>query len=271
MTTPVYTPHSTVKLTVAFPQPSGAPLIPSTVTRTVMDEAGVVLSPAEAVTVPPEATNSIEIEIPAALNDLQGAQVRGARQVLVKFTTAAGEFEHVEVYLIEKSIILTRMQNSFVTYPEALMVRRDLVTLDGWDSASQADRVAALTFAHSNLCQMTYRFREGANQSRLGWEPGNPFGLWTYVYDIQLADEAEWNQYTREFKTALQRAQLAEADVLLKGDPVGEKRRAGIISETIGESSMFFRQVPEVRLAVSREALTHLKGYVFRESRIARA
>lgn len=275
MTTPVYRSGSTVPVTVTLPLDGSDPLIPSAVSVTVKDETGVVITTLNP-TLPVSGDTSVAFEIGATHNTLGSGVRKGVRSVETQFTTANGIFFDTTHYIIESSVQLVVLENSFQTYPEALMNRTDLPSLNGWDAAADSARIAALQIAHWNMCAMRYQYRVGiAGQSRITDFPGvssDPYGrVYAHVSDIRNTLDHEWDEFPDEFKTALKRAQLVEADVMLKGDPVGDKRRAGIVSEKIGESSMLFRQVPEAQFAVSREALQHLKGFVAYSKRIARA
>lgn len=268
--TTVYTDSSDVIVTITLPVYAGVPLIPSVVTRTVKDETGAIISAAAPVTVPGGLVSTMDIVIPAALNVIAGR--RAARVIDVEFTTAKGTYAAQSIYLIETPDQLVFLTNSFVTAAEALMTRRDMPTLDGWDAAVEGDRVAALITAHSRLCRMTYRYKSNASvtQSRVTWGEPEDEGF-TYIVDIETLTAEEWVVIPLIVRQAFQRAQMAEADTHLRGDPIGDKRRAGILSEKTGESAMSFGSTPEVRMAVSREALDYLSGYVFRSTRIARA
>lgn len=266
---PVYPENTDVEVTVSLPFHDGEPLIPTAVTRAVMDQTGAIISPAETVEVPADIEDALTISIPAVLNGLGGVR-RGARVVEFVLTTSRGQFTEQVIYLLEAPVQLVRLKNSFVTLAEAHLVRREMPALDGFDAADETSRIAALESAHRNLCRLTYRYKGVSSQSRITWGEAEDQG-YTYVTDIADLTMEEWAQLPDNFINALQRAQLAEADVLLRGDPVGDKRRAGVISETIGESSMFFRQVPEIRMPVSEEALEHVGQYVYRNNRIARA
>lgn len=267
MTTPIYKSGTTVPVTVPLPFAGGVSLTPSAVNAIVHDETGVVIvaiSPA----LPAQHATEITFEIPANHNLLAPTARKGARQVEVTFTVGTAVYIEVAHYLIEKSVQLTVLENTWQTYPEALMVRSDLAVLNGWDTSTDSLRIAALNVAHAAMCNLRYRFRidGGVSQRRLSGFPGGSSeltgGIYATVTDPRNILDWEWEEYPEEFKTALKRAQIVEADTALAGDPIGDKRRAGIVSETIGESSMFLRQVPEAQFAISRAALNHLRGYV---------
>jgi hypothetical protein len=264
--TPVYPENTEVTVTVDLP--ANATL--SAVTRTVLDETGVGISPSQPVSLPAPGDVTIDITISANLNVSPGR--RAARVVQVSFATDKGIFTSQVIYVIAKPDQLIPLENTFVSSAEAALTRLDMPALDGWDASDETNRNAALITAHRSLCKLSYRYKNNAAilQSRVTWGEPESSG-YIYIVDIESLAAEEWAQVPILVRQALQRAQMAEADVLLKGDPVGDKRRAGIVSETVGESSMFLKQTPEVRMGVSAEALEHLAGYIFRQTRIARA
>jgi hypothetical protein len=82
---------------------------------------------------------------------------------------------------------------------------------------------------------------------------------------------SDWNTYPPRFQNALKRAQMLEANSILGGNQIADKRRDGIISETIGESKIFLNNRPPLRTPVTREALEALYGYLYYQSRVGRA
>lgn len=271
MTAPIFSENTKATLSIPTPEVNGSRVAVQSVGLTLLDEIGVVIAPFGVIAVATPANNAatVTVEIPASYNDLAADKKRGARVVQVRFTTASGVYETETIYLVEKAAQIERLKNSFVSSAEALMLTRELVNLDGWTNATDDERNAALVMAHANLCKLTYRYSGTESQSRITWGESAETG-YTYVTDIDEITEDEWNSTPESFRLALQRAQIVEADNFLRGDPVGDKRRAGIVSETIGESSMFFKNVPDVRLAVCREALDYLAGYIVRTVSVAR-
>ena len=275
MTTPVYKSGTTVGITVALPVYGASVLIPTAISVSFRDETGVLidtLSP----TLPVSPATTVTFGVDGPSNTL-GLNVRkGARTIETIFTTVQGTFTETTHYLLEATTQLVLLSNSFMTFPEALMIRSDLPAAPGWDSVTDSTRMAALMIAHWNLCAMVYKYRVGlAGQSRIsdfGGVTTDPYGrVFASVSDIRNTAAWEWAEFPDDFKTALKRAQLCEADSLLQGDPVADKRHSGIVSEKIGESAMTFLQVPEARFAVSRAALQYLSGFVVHSHRLSRA
>jgi hypothetical protein len=277
MTTPVYPESIPVGLTVAYPLWLGTALTPTAVSRVVTDQAGVIISDTTAVTVPAPGPTSISIPISSVFNTLAMGSTDGLRQVTTTMVTSQGTFTDVQTYILRSVTPLVRMDNSFVALPETALVRHAMTNLSGWDAASEDDRIAAMISAYRNMTQLRFRFPIGEKtQSRIvdfyGMSVDNVFGrIFVVIADIIFYSDADFQQWPADFRSALQRAQMAEADNLLQGDPIGVKRAAGIIGETIGESTMNFRKIPEIQTPVSRAALIHLRGYLDSNIMVARA
>lgn len=258
MTTLAFPENMAATISVPLPLKDGVPSVPVSATFEVRDEAGVVIAAAAALDLT-GVTDALAVTVLGNLNGLEG-KTRGARTVIVAMTFSDGGYVEPVSYLLIPALRLKRLTNTFVTDGEALITRSEMPALDGWDAAEKEDRTAALITAHRSLCRLTLRYKrdsEGAG--------------YIYVTELDKLLDSEWAELPVEVQTALQRAQMREADILLRGDPVADRRRSGIVSETVGESSMFFRQVPEVRGPVSREAMEEIGRYVFRSTRIARA
>lgn len=260
--TPTHQQNTDVVVTVDFPQIDGTAITPTTIGFVVLDERGVVVRPQATAS---SAASAASATVPAASNQLAAGAVRGLRNVRFEFQVSGQTFFAEARYVIEAVSKLVTMTNSFQTYEEALLTRFDLPTLDGWDVASEAEQIAALTVAHDRMCRLTYRYRLGQDAV----EYDESIKYW-YVSDIRQRTLAEFNAYPEPLKQALRRAQLYEADAVLSGDPVGDKRLAGVISETIGESKMFFSNVQPARTPLCRAAMDVIGPHFSRSNRIGR-
>lgn len=77
-----------------------------------------------------------------------------------------------------------------------------------------------------------------------------------------LMTTALYSRYPTVFTTALCKAQVCEANVILTGDPIGDKIRSGLFSEKVGESSMMFRSgLGPLKTVVDRKTLEYLSGF----------
>lgn len=291
MATPAYTAGTDVTLTVPIPTDTdGNTVTPTAISYSVTDAAGVAIVTGVSVTLPtpdPSATTLAVVIpaidntlIPVAVDPLTGSvpfkSIRDLRVVTVTVTWATGTLDNTQSYIINNASPLIRMVNSFITWPETILARYEMSNLDGWDAASDPERVAALGLAWKNMLSLRYRFPIGvASQSRImdfyGSSVDNVFGrIFMVMADISFYNAADFAAWPQLFTQALTRAQMAEANNILLGDPIGDKRNAGVLSETTGESSMSFRKVPEVRMPVCPSALIQLRGYIQTSVLVAR-
>jgi hypothetical protein len=214
-----------------------------------------------AVTGDPELT----IEIPADKNTLTAGAVRALRMVEVFFSSPTGVRKVTVEYVIEAEHTLVVNVNTFQTYGEAVLGGYELFSLPGWAGATKIDRAAALVAARRNISQLRFRYVFDAYQDRIE----NTFG----VSDLTMIAKSTWDALPADFKEALKRAQIIEADYLLTGgdNAVDAKRRMGIISETVGESSMFLRAARPLEQAVCKRAMKELSKYIVNRVRITRS
>jgi hypothetical protein len=88
-----------------------------------------------------------------------------------------------------------------------------------------------------------------------------------------LMTASVWQEYPAYFRDALARAQVIQANALLTFDPIADRRRAGVFSEKIGESSMMFkngvRKLDED--TVCRPALNELAQFINNRITLTRA
>ena len=185
-----------------------------------------------------------------------------------EITDADGdEYEYRDYFLIVNNTPLEVMSNSCMTYAEALAVRTEFGELAGWDAADADTRAAAMRQAFAHLSRIRYKVPGVSRFNHVHTDE-----LYTKSYfHLQRATITDWNESNKDFRRCMKRAQMQEANNLLGGDPIGKKRAEGIISETIGESSMFFRSTPYLNLPISRQAYDEVKGYITLRVDIARA
>lgn len=209
--------------------------------------------------------SEVTITVPAENNTLPDGAVRALRVVEAYFTSPTGTVKVSFEYVIEAEHTLVVNVNTFQTYGEAVLGAYELFGLNGWANASKQDRAAALVAARRHIGQLRFRYLFDAFQDRIE----NSFG----VSDITMIDAKSWASLPVDFVQAIKRAQIIEADFLLNGgeNPVDVKRRMGIVSETIGESSMFMRSARPLEQAVCRRAMKELAKYTVNRIRTTRS
>jgi hypothetical protein len=231
----------------------------------LFDERGTLIASG---TVAGYTGGAVSFEIPADKLTLAAGEISSGREIVVTLDTADGDVELRDYFLLTSRQPLTPMANSFLTYPEALRYRSEFASLNGWDRAPRDRQSAALAEAYRRLCRMSFKVPganlDGTNVDRANYGTGTDEGwFWGSRVRVSTLSQAQFDALPDTFRTAIKRAQMAEANVLLGGDPVGDKRQAGIVSETTGESSMFFQSRPYLNLPISRQAYEEVKRYVY--------
>lgn len=260
-------------VTIAAPavEDDGSPIRDLVEVRvTVRDEkqelAGIFSAP-----LPDGSAVDYSVTVPRAMNVLpEGA--RGLRYVTIEFQVGPNvdDIQRSIVrtfrYMLGEPVSLVVMDNSFALYSRFVMDGTALLNAAGWSNASEQRQIAALIQAYRNITRMS-----------LEYTPLDKDGKYEYGHEetIEHLDwhqmrEAEFEDLPSDFREALIRAQLLEANELLQGNVYEERLRSGVRSETIGESSVTFNTSVR-QFSVSRSALQVLGPYIVRGVRLARA
>ena len=215
------------------------------------------------------AGDDVTFTISAAALTLNPLVTSAGRELVVDLaTTGLGSVELRDFFLITANNPVVKRTNSVMSYPEALSLRQSFGSvMSGWDEAENHDaRMAALIHAHLNLSRITYAVYmagsgEPSNFAGYGVGSDNIFSGRNRVSLVGITQE-KFDALPSAFMLALKRAQMVEANVILGGDAITSKRLSGIISESIGESSMFLQSRPALKLPISQQAFDILKPYI---------
>jgi hypothetical protein len=195
-------------------------------------------------------TSSSVLTIPVASNTTTAK--RDVRLLNCYLINAAGTFIVPQVYLLKgNQLNLTPLTDSFMTYSQAVLTRVGMAeSQDYYDALTDELKAVALEESFTRLAKL--KFKVGT----------------TEILDIKSLTLSAFNALNADFHSDIRKAQIAEANAIVEASPVRDKIRAGIISETIGESSMFFRQagVPVTRSGVSDDAEQYLKKWLWLDS-----
>ena len=219
---------------------------------------------------PTSVTIPAELNVIAALDpdsieseDMDAVSVRELRTVEFRLKLLGGNVVlRKVVYALEPSDVLITGLNSFQTYSEAELVALSIPNMPGWDGADEQARIAALIEARLRINRLQFR-DVSRGQSYLGGE--------VLVGDLSLLTPREFKNLSARLRAALCKAQVAEADTLLGGDPEFERRRSGLIHETVGESEQTWRASKPLELPISRKALSYLSGFITMSRKVGRA
>jgi len=214
------------------------------------------------------ATGLVEVTIAGEQNVLAaGEGIRGFRQIEVRFVNASGVFTVFDEFLIEAADSLVPLSNSFQSYAQAMVLAAEVTGIDSLLGSTRRERIAALVNAHNTISRLRYQvsdgYMAGRNQSRLDWH---------YIKYVDLASitAADYAKLPAPFLRAVCMAQLIEANEALDQFSIHRKRQQGLMSETIGESSMMFRPEKVLNIPVTRRSLDLLRPYLVWELSIGR-
>lgn len=277
----VFTAGSAVQYTVPLQDSSGNPLTVEAISYRVTDENGVELVPMT-VLVFDAGSDSAVIPVSADKNVLATGAAAGMRAIELVCTDDNGnQFNLNAAYAIELPNRLVTGVNSFMTYAQAEFTALSLPNLDGWNAADERARVAALMDARSHIVQLSFTpLNSNVNwgQDSLNFIPEGTYStdyvgnsnMFLFNGNLDLLRPEQFASLPSRFIDALKRAQVVEADFILGGDSVEQKRRDGLIQDNIGESRQMFRQSRPLQLPVCRRALAYLSYFVTFSKRLGR-
>lgn len=237
---------------------------PLTIEVIISDGNGVVIDTRN--TEFSDSVEALSIEVHSNENEIPAGHDYAARIVDVTVGFPSGSVNHRFSYILERQVVLSLLENTFVSYENAFILSRDFAKNTNWLSADDNMRKSALKEAFFRIIKIPMRYHPLDENgvvdekvenilSRNNWENVS-------VEDFQALPE--------RFRQALMRAQFVEARNLLRLDAYAEKRAQGVISESIAESSVRLSE-NALRYGVGDEALEELTGFIHFDFRIGRA
>jgi hypothetical protein len=248
----VYFSGSEFDVVVPFIDPTGVEVSAVSASYIITDENEATVVPQTALTLEP-GDGAAVIHLGSAITTLPAEVTSRWLRVTATYIDSNGRTNSNSVDLIiEQKDSLRILKNSFQSYGTAALATRELFEIPAFLNATEAERKSALINAFYQLNTLT--FYVGGKKRR----------------NLQLMDEAEFLSLPLAFVRALQLAQVVEANELLAGWTMHRKRQAGLLSESIGESTMFWRPEKVLLIPVTRRSLDLLRGYVTWELEIGR-
>ena len=231
-----------------------------------------------------ETISEVTIQTSEEVNTLKEETSRDIRIICLKAKTKTGAVFSLEyAYGLTIADPLTVGVNSFMTYRQAQKLAMDMPKLNNWESMSQSQRISALLEAKQRICRLAFDFGQVqldmTKQDYVVQAAGKPrcvqvgeiFGV--YGGSVKLEDLyiEDFEALPTKFRTALMQAQLAEANDVLEVDSIAERRRQGLILETIGEVKQMFSSIIPAQMAVSSKAMSYLSRYLASGKKIGRS
>jgi hypothetical protein len=251
-----------VTITIPLEDMNGEALTPTALSWRLLDETEAEVKASVSLSLD-SATEAV-IVVDGSYNMLSPDQTEALRAVELTVATAAGAILLTADYALAAAVSIVTLKNSFQTYGQAKLTAQGLLNLDGWAAASDPLRRMALVEAFKRLTRFGYRVKWPDNsdllwQSRLELVDHQkiPPRVWNLMTTV------EWTTYYPEdFRTSMRRAQVVEANDILAGNIIEQRREAGLLSESIGESSMMFRSGKPLKMGISAAALREIEGYI---------
>lgn len=247
-----------VKLTIPLQDESGNALAPTGVSYRVIDQDGVEKVPSTVVVDYALGNTEVEVTVPASINATLAP--RELRVVEVQLSMSGNIVMLTEHYIVQAAEPLVPGVNSYQTLARALLNAASVATMSGWAAASTNERISALIEARDHINQLSFRvLGNGIGQDHIGYSFESTE---ITVGDLRFLTEEQFNRLPERFKRALELAQVVEADAILGGDITADKRKSGLMAETIGESKLMFQAGKPLDIPVCKRALGYLKPYV---------
>lgn len=279
----VYLSNTEVVLTTDLVDSAGNDLVVNSVDYRVLDQDGVELLARDVLDGFLDGDNQATVTIPAELNIVAEGKTRQARQVELYCVMEGGTVVVTATYAIELSDPLSVGVNTFQNFAQAALTAFDVPNIDAWHAASDQEKIAALIDAREHIVQLNFNLLNSNvnfGQDQLAYVPEGQFqssyvarnSLFIFNGNLAILNATQYAQLPERFKAVLRKAQIAEANFILGGNPVDAMRQQGVVEDKIGESSQKFRDrgVP-LRLPVCARALNYLSYYVTFAKRIGRA
>lgn len=266
-----------VKSTIALADEFGNALTVDALQYSVTDQDGVVLVTRQDLTGFTAGAAQVEVITPASLNTLSASAKRAMRRIELHCTVAGSEVTIVYRYVVQASDVLVPGVNSFQTFDQAMMTALDIPGLTGWETALDKERMAALVEARVRICTLNFNLMKSNTwgMNSLNYVPEGTYispyaGLFNFSGDITWLPAESFMQLPPRFLEALRKAQVAEANAILGGDPLEEKRIAGLKEDTVGESKQVFREGKVLSMNVSKSTMRYLAMFLNNSLRLSR-
>lgn len=239
-----------------YPEETEEPAEPETPETPENPEEVLADEPVREEPVEQETISEVIVQTSEEVNALEETS-RDIRIICLKAKTKTGAVFSLEyAYGLTIADPLQVGVNSFMTYRQAQKMAMDMPKLNNWEATSQSQRISALLEAKQRICRLAFDFGQIRPDMTKNLE------------DLSVED---FEALPIKFKTALKKAQLAEANDVLEVDSIAERRRQGLILETIGEVKQMFSSIIPAQMAVSSKAMSYLSRYLVSGKKIGRS
>ncbi len=247
-------------------------IIPISIVAKVFDGEGSQILSDISITLPNPIKETLDFVVDNVYNQLLPEKIKDVRKVRFYYTKSDGTVLFSDnKYIIEAEEQLITLVNSFMNYDMAELIADDLSDIEMWQSSDDKQKISTLKSAFNKIAGLRFRVKYD-NAYSTYWNKDNTGGdLAYYIDDITLLSIEEFEKLPQKFIYALRAAQILQANGIMDGSIVEERRNEGIISETIGESKMFFNSRPVLKMPLCNSAMELLSKYLYKNVSIGRA
>lgn len=242
-----------------------------TLTYSVFDNAGNTLLSEQPATL--DSDYSVQVAIPAEVNQIGDAD-RALRRVKLKATTGTTTVEFENVYVLLNNFELAVFEQSFATLDDAAMYAIDMVKGDVILNMSRVQLRRLLIEATARLKQMPFSIRRIFGVDYDDYDrPMNMLNVHNVYWGQEgqyRMDLIDWSKMSPElyaglpddFKKTLLVATVNEVAEIASTTDSQSARDEGIVSESIGETTIAYRQGKAANLTVNRTTWRLLVKYL---------
>lgn len=242
-----------------------------TLTYSVFDNAGNTLLSEQPATL--DSDYSVQVAIPAEVNQIGDAD-RALRRVKLKATTGTTTVEFENVYVLLNNFELAVFEQSFATLDDAAMYAIDMVKGDVILNMSPVQLRRLLIEATVRLKQMPFSIRRIFGVDYDDYDrPMNMLNVHNVYWGQEgqyRMDLIDWSKMSPElyaglpddFKKTLLVATVNEVAEIASTTDSQSARDEGIVSESIGETTIAYRQGKAANLTVNRTTWRLLVKYL---------
>jgi len=221
---------------IQYSDSEGTAITPVSASYSLIDEMGTAIL--DGVVLAPSAPTET-ITVLGVNNALLPSAVRGYRELTVTYVDDQGKVRDFnKTWLIESRTTLSPGLTSFATNGSMILTAVGLAEVEEFLNAPVKEQMVSLHQAYRNIAQLPVLIT--INEK-----------VYTSTAELDAPTLASLGRLNLD---TLKTAQVIEANFLLGGNPMEQRRRDGILSESIGEVSQFFRTSKPLVMPVCREA-----------------
>lgn len=223
---------------------------------------------------PSHTAGDIEVLIPIAGNVNQLADPTKSESRLVKlriFLQDGTIKEKRQIYLVIADAPISFMDRSYQTLQDAELVAHSLTKKEGWLNATDEEKTNALIAAFDAIGRFSFSIKPAEHYISDTSIPSVVLGESYSVRDLNEKTAAFVATYPVDFLNAIKKAQVIEANSIITSGIAIDRRQEGVIEETVGESTMKWKESTSVNRGLSKDTLVALSKYIQLGYKIGRA